>query len=219
MGWDSGARPVVLLTKYDLAPDGLEDELRNRVLGVDVIVTSTVTGEGVDDVRAQLQPARSGVLLGPSGAGKSSLANALLGGEQLATRAVRAHDHRGRHTTAARQLLVVPTGGVLIDTPGLRSLALAMDHGGVAATFPDIEELATQCRFADCRHDQEPGCAVLAAVEAGILEPDRLASYRKLSRELEYEARRDDPVAANETLRTWKARTKAMRRLYRERGT
>ena len=142
IAWDSGARPVVLVTKCDLAPGGLVDDLRRRLVGVDVVATSVVTGDGVDEVRAALRPARTAVLLGPSGGGKSSLANRLLGGERLATGAVRPGDRRGRHTTTARQLLVVPSGGVLIDTPGLRSLSLPADHGGVAAAFPDVEALA-----------------------------------------------------------------------------
>ncbi len=130
------------------------------------------------------------MLLGPSGAGKSSLANALLGEERLATAAVRDLDARGRHTTTARELVVVPTGGVLIDSPGLRSLGLAGDGSGLAAGFGDVAALAADCRFADCGHDHEPGCAVLAAVEAGDLDPDRLASYRKLEAELAAEPRR-----------------------------
>lgn len=219
MAWDSGARPIVLLAKSDLAPASLAEDLRSRLVGVDVISTSAVTGDGMETVRAALRPTRTAVLLGPSGAGKSSLANVLLGADQVATGAVRPQDRRGRHTTTARQLLVVPTGGVLIDTPGLRSLSLTDDHGGIAAAFPDIEALALECRFGDCRHDQEPGCAVLAAVDAGTLDRERLASYRKLAREREYEARRDDPLAASATVRMWKARTKELRRLYRDRGS
>lgn len=218
MAWDSGARPIVLLAKSDLSPAGVAEDLRIRLVGVDVIPTSTVTDEGIETVRAALRPARTAVLLGPSGAGKSSLANALLSGEQLATGAVRPQDRRGRHTTTARQLVAVPTGGLLIDTPGLRSLSLTEDHGGVAAAFPDIEALALECRFNDCRHDQEPECAVLAEVDAGTLDAERLASYRKLAREREYETRRDDPLAASATVRMWKTRTKDLRRLYRDRG-
>jgi ribosome biogenesis GTPase len=217
MAWDSGARPIVLLGKSDLAPARLAEDVRNRLVGVDVIPTSIVTGEGIEAVRAALRPARTAVLLGPSGAGKSSLANVLLGAERLATEAVRSQDRRGRHKTTVRQLLVVPTGGLLIDTPGLRSLSLAEDKGGIAAAFPDIEALALECRFSDCRHDQEPGCAVLAAVDGGTLDRERLASYRKLAREREYEVRRDDPLAASATARIWKTRTKELRRLYRDR--
>jgi ribosome biogenesis GTPase len=218
LAWDSGARPIVLATKGDVAPVGLVEALRHRLVGVDVVATSTVTGEGMDAVVAALQPARTAVLLGPSGAGKSSLANALLGADLIPTTEVRAGDHRGRHTTSTRQMFVVPSGGVLIDTPGLRSLALPTDHGGVAAAFPDIEALAVECRFDDCGHEQEPGCAVLAAASAGMLDEGRLANYRKLRRELDFEARRDDPLAARERARVWKTRRKAARRLYRERG-
>ena len=135
-----------------------------------------------------------------------------------ATGPVREGDRRGRHVTSARELQVLPSGGVLIDTPGLRSLSLAEDHGGVAAAFPDIEELGTRCRFRDCAHDLEPGCAVVAAQEAGILDADRLANYRKLRRELDFQLRRDDPVAAKEARAVWKQRAKASRALFKERG-
>ncbi|MBT8226784.1 MAG: ribosome small subunit-dependent GTPase A [Dactylosporangium sp.] len=216
MAWDSGAQPVVLLTKLDLAETGLVEGLRERLLGVEVIATSVVTGAGMERVAALLRPARTGVLLGPSGAGKSSLINVLVGTPRLAVGDVRAGDRRGRHTTSVRQLLAVPGGGVLIDTPGLRSLALA-GADGVAVTFADIEDLASGCRFADCRHECEPGCAVLAAAEAGQLDPDRVANYHKLRRELDFQARRGDPVARAEAERIWKIRAKATRRLFRDR--
>lgn len=218
IAWDSGARPVVLVTKSDLARPGLVDELGARLFGVDVVAVSTVTGEGAEEVAEALRPRRTAVLMGPSGAGKSSLTNLLLGRELLATGPVRAGDRRGRHVTSARELFVVPSGGVLIDTPGLRSLSLAADHGGVAAAFPDIEARALECRFPDCRHEQEPDCAVLEAERAGTLDSSRLVNYRKLRRELDFEVRRDDPTFARETRRIWKARSKAARRLYRERG-
>lgn len=218
IGWDSGAQPVVLLTKSDLDTGDAARQLTDRLVGVDVICVSSVTGEGSDDVTRLLHPARTGVLLGPSGAGKSTLTNLLAGREVAATGAVREGDRRGRHVTSARELQVLPSGGVLIDTPGLRSLSLAEDHGGVAAAFPDIEELGTQCRFRDCAHDQEPGCAVVAAQEAGTLDADRLANYRKLRRELDFQLRRDDPVAAKEARAVWKQRAKASRQLFKERG-
>jgi len=216
VAWDSGAQPVVLLTKLDLGESRLAEQLRTRLVGVDVIATSTVTGTGVDRVAALLRPGRTAVLLGPSGAGKSSLVNLMLGTERLAVGDVRGGDRRGRHTTSARQLLAVPTGGVLIDTPGLRSLSLAGGEG-LASTFADIEELAAGCRFADCRHGQEPGCAVTAAVEAGQLDARRLANYHKLQRELDFQARRDDPIARSEAERKWKIRAKAARQLNRSR--
>jgi ribosome biogenesis GTPase len=218
LGWDSGARPVVLLTKSDLAPAGLAEELRSRLAGVDVVPVSTVTGVGAKDVAESLRPALTAVLLGPSGAGKSSLANLLLERGAAPTGEVRPGDHRGRHVTSSRGLYAVPTGGVIIDTPGLRSLSLTIDRGGVAAAFPDIETLAADCRFGDCQHDNEPDCAVLAAERDGKLDGRRLANYRKLRRELEFELRRDDPTAARENRRIWKERSKAARRLFRERG-
>jgi ribosome biogenesis GTPase len=218
MSWDSGALPIVLVTKCDLAEPGVVDGLRAGLVGVDVVATSVVTGEGLEQVASALQPDRTAVLLGPSGAGKSSIVNWLLGEERMETGSVRAGDRRGRHTTNVRQLLVVPTGGCLIDTPGLRSLSLAADHGGVAAAFPDIEDLAPGCRFADCQHEHEPGCAVLAAVEGGALDPRRLANYRKLERELAFEARRGDPLARGAAERVWKTRAKQARQGRRHRG-
>jgi ribosome biogenesis GTPase / thiamine phosphate phosphatase len=216
--WDSGARPVVVVTKTDLDSASYVDELRNRLTALDVVATSAPTGRGVDEVATLLQPNRTAALLGPSGAGKSTLANALLGGDVLAIGEVRDGDHRGRHTTTSRQLLAVPTGGVLIDTPGIRSLGLAGSGEGIDQTFADIAELAAGCRFADCRHDREPDCAVLLAVEDGALNPERLASYRKLERELAFEQRRHDPLARAENERKWKAIHKEVRRHYRETG-
>ncbi len=210
VAWDSGARPLVVLTKIDLAAPEVHGSLEGRLVGVDVIASSIVTREGVDDVVAMLRPDRTAVLLGPSGAGKSSLANAVLGADVLATAEVRDGDRRGRHTTASRQLLAVPGGGVIIDTPGLRSLGLATDVG-LDAVFPEIEEHASQCRFSDCRHEVEPGCAVLAAVTESRLDPARLASFRKLKRETAAIARRHDPLRRQAELQIWKARTKASR--------
>jgi len=217
IAWDSGARPVVIVTKSDLAAPGLVEDLRSRLVGVAVVATSAATGAGLDEVRALLQPCRTAVLLGPSGAGKSSFVNALLGEARLAAGEVRAGDHRGRHTTTSRQLLVVPGGGVVIDTPGLRSLALAGDGDGVAAAFADIEDVARGCRFGDCAHMTEPGCAVMAAVSSGVIDPERLSSYRKVRREISFETRRDDPLARRQAARVWKARTKANRNLPKKR--
>jgi ribosome biogenesis GTPase / thiamine phosphate phosphatase len=211
LAWDSGARPVVVLTKSDLAPPDLAARLEARLVGVDLVVTSTVTGEGVGEIAGLLAPHRTAVLLGPSGAGKSTLVNALLGEERLATGDVRAGDARGRHTTTTRELVVLPGGGVLIDTPGLRSLGLLGDEA-VSAAFGDVEELAASCRFRDCAHDGEPGCAVQAAVDDGTLDPARLESFRKLEREAAFERRRDDPVARQAEQQRWKQVHKDLRR-------
>ena len=215
LAWESGARPVVVVTKIDLDDDDYVGELRARLTAVDVLSTSAVTGEGVGEVADQLKPCLTAVLLGPSGAGKSTLANALLGDEVLATDAVRVGDHRGRHTTTARQLVAIPSGGVLIDTPGLRSLGLWGGADGIEQTFPDIADLAAACRFADCRHDHEPDCAVVAAASDGTLDAERLASYRKLDREVAYEQRRSDPVARAAEQRKWKVIKKELRRRNR----
>lgn len=187
LAWDSGARPVVVLTKADAAADAdvLAKTVADRAIGTDVVLTSATDGRGVDEVLAHLRPNRTAVLLGPSGAGKSTLVNRLLSEEAQAIGDVRAGDHRGRHTTSSRHLLVIPGGGVLIDTPGLRSVGLTGAEGGVALAFPDIEEMAEGCKFRDCRHSGEPGCAVAAAVAEGRLDGDRVASYIKLQAELE----------------------------------
>ncbi len=182
VAWDSGAQPLVVLTKCDLADESTWEPLVERLVGVDVLASSATTGRGVQELRQRLQPARTAVLLGPSGAGKSTLANVLSGTDILATGTVRDRDRRGRHTTTSRQLISLPGGGVLIDTPGLRSLGLAGDVA-VGAAFPDIETLARSCRFSDCGHQTEPECAVLAAVDSGQLDHDRLASFHKLQRE------------------------------------
>jgi ribosome biogenesis GTPase / thiamine phosphate phosphatase len=218
VAWDSGARPVIVVTKTDLDEHGYVDELRDRLTAVDVVATSVPAHRGIDEVATLLQPCRTAVLLGPSGAGKSTLANALLGTDRFAIGAVREDDHRGRHTTTTRQLVAVPSGGVLIDTPGIRSLGLAGTVDGLDETFGDITELALSCRFADCGHEHEPDCAVLAAVTDGTLAADRLASYRKLEREIAFEQRRTDPLARADAERKWKTIHKEIRQHYRESG-
>lgn len=210
VAWESRARPIVVLTKADLAPEGLADELGERLVGVDVIATSAVSGQGIEEVHRRLV-GETAVLLGPSGAGKSTLANALLGEDVQAIGAVRAADARGRHTTSTRQLLCVPQGGVLIDTPGLRSLGL-VGGAAVEGVFPEIDSLAPGCRFRDCSHEKEPDCAVLAAVDEGVLDPGRLASFRKLAREAAAEQRRQDPLARREAQRLWRQRALDARR-------
>ncbi len=170
-----------------------------------------MTGDALDILAAMLDGTI--VLIGPSGAGKSTLANALIGAEVLATNAVRTVDGKGRHTTVHRELFPLPSGGALIDTPGLRGIGLCDAADGIELAFRDIEPLAEQCRFGDCRHDAEPGCGVLAAVESGELPERRLASYRKLLRENEWMASRSDARLAAERAQAWKTITKATRKL------
>jgi ribosome biogenesis GTPase / thiamine phosphate phosphatase len=196
LAWDSGATPVVVLTKADLDPGAAARALDAEVaFGVDALPVSARTGAGLDALAARARPDRTLVLVGESGAGKSTLVNALLGHEALATRAVRGGDHKGRHTTTARHLVPLPGGGALVDTPGVRELGMWGSDDGVRAAFADIAALAEACRFADCRHDGEPGCAVAAAVADGSLDAGRLASHRDLVRELAALARREDERA------------------------
>ncbi|TDD26086.1 ribosome small subunit-dependent GTPase A [Actinomadura sp. KC06] len=218
LAWESGARPVVVLTKSDRAPGAAEAlaEAAAAAPGVDVVACSAATGDGVDVVRAILSG--TVVLIGPSGAGKSTLGNALLGAEVLATGEVREQDGKGRHTTVRRVLLPLPGGGVLIDTPGLRGVGLFEASEGLERTFADVEELAAGCRFGDCAHRTEPGCAVLAAVEDGTLPRRRLDSYRKLLRENEWAASRTDARLRAERENRWKSVSRWQRQMYKERG-
>jgi ribosome biogenesis GTPase len=191
VAWESGARPVVVVTKADLDEGPAAADLAGRLLGVEVVAVSGVTGAGLERLVELLAPDRTAVLLGPSGAGKSTLANALTGAATQSTGAVRAVDARGRHTTTSRQVVALPGGGVLIDTPGLRAIGMtgAVDAG---LAFPEIAELLGRCRFSDCRHASEPGCAITGALAAGELDPERVASWRKLAGEAESERRRED---------------------------
>jgi ribosome biogenesis GTPase len=207
--WESGATPVVVLNKSDLCPDVelAVWDVEAVAFGVPVIVSSGTTGEGIDALRPHFQPNRTGVLLGSSGVGKSTIVNRLLGEDRLRTNDIRS-DGRGRHTTSHRQLIGVPGGGLIMDTPGMRELQLWDAADGMDSTFADIAELAARCRFNDCRHEREPGCAVLAADRDGTLPPGRLESYRKLVRELRSLEVRQDKRAAAEERRKWALRTR-----------
>lgn len=195
MVWESGATPVVALTKADLAgePEALLAALATAAPGVDAMAVAVATGAGLDRLAGLAVPDRTLCLVGESGAGKSTLVNALLGVDALATGRVRHGDHKGRHTTSARHLLALPGGGAIIDTPGIREVGLWDAGGGVDAAFADVEAHAARCRFSDCRHDGEPGCAVRAAERDGLLDPERVRSMIELRRELDAtELRRDE---------------------------
>lgn len=218
--WASGALPVVVLTKADLVEDAAArvDEVSANAPGVAVLAISALCGSGLAELRAHLAPGRTVALVGSSGAGKSTLVNVLLGEERMATGAVRARDGRGRHVTSHRQLVLLPAGGVLLDTPGMRELQL-FDEAGLEAAFDDVAALAQRCRFADCGHGTEPGCAVRGAVEARALEPDRLAHFRQLGREARAYERRHDARLSRVDERAWgKLMVEAHRQMRRKRG-
>jgi ribosome biogenesis GTPase len=192
LAYEGGLEPVVVLTKADVC-DGLGPALevaRRAAPFAKVLAVSAVADTGMETLDRLLSRGETAVLLGPSGAGKSTLANGLIGEERIATGAVRERDRRGRHTTTRRQLVPLPSGACLIDTPGIRELGLWLGEEAVEAVFPDVEPYAAACRFRDCRHETEPGCAVRAAVAAGEVAPDRLAAYLKLRAEAEAQERR-----------------------------
>lgn len=218
--WESGAAPVVVLNKADLVPDPSPfiAEASSSAPGVPVFAVSAKVPASLDAVRAQLTPNRTGALLGMSGVGKSSIVNGLIGEEVLRTHDVRGYDSRGRHTTTGRQLVLLPDGGILIDTPGMRELQLWDATEPPVTAFADIAELAEQCRFRDCRHASEPGCAVIAAADAGTLPPARLESYRKLQGEQAFLATQQDERARIEQKRAGRIGAKALRKRLKDKG-
>lgn len=219
LAWESGARPVVLLNKTDLCDDiaARLSEIEGVAAGAPVHTVCALTGNGLEGLASELHPGRTVALLGSSGAGKSTLANRLLGSEVRRTREVRASDGKGRHTTTARELLPLASGAMLIDTPGLRELQLWASEEALDAVFQDVGALAERCRFRDCRHETEPGCAVREAAQAGELSPERLLSHAKLQREIRHLELRRDHQAQQAEKAKWKTIHKQMR-YFKPRG-
>jgi ribosome biogenesis GTPase len=213
--WNSGATPVVVLNKIDLAAERepLLEAIDRVAIGVPVVCASAVSGEGLEALRNYIEPGKTVGFIGSSGVGKSSLTNRLLGRELQAVGDLRG-DERGRHTTTGRQLVLLAQGGVLIDTPGMRELGLLDDAGGLETSFADVLAFAERCKFRDCAHAGEPGCAVAAAVERGELSAERFASYRKLLAEVAAADRKHDPILAGRS----KARSKQISRALRARA-
>ena len=220
LAYESGARPVVILNKSDVADHLSEDldEIQGLAVGIPVHAISAKGGSGIEVIQDYLGPGRTGALLGSSGVGKSTLVNALIGEEKFKTRDVRAADSRGRHTTRHRQLILLPEGrGLLVDTPGMRELQLWTQAEGARETFEDVVELAAGCHFTDCRHRDEPRCAVKQAVEDGALAPDRLEGFLKLQEERQALDARKNVRAQIDEKRKIKSVSQSLKKLYKSR--
>jgi len=219
LAWEAGVNPVIVITKADIAPDpaSLVAEAETLSFGTTVALVCAPEGRGLDALEGFLRPGRTVVLLGSSGAGKSTLLNALAGVEVASTGPVRVDDERGRHTTTHRELFALPSGALVIDTPGLREVQLWASEEAVDAAYEEVEALAAQCRFRDCAHGEEPGCAVRAALETGELDPGRYAGWRKLRREVAFLERKDDVNLARAQADRWRAINKSMRGYSKER--
>lgn len=215
MAWESGANPVILLSKADLCPDVAQkiSEVEEVAIGVPIFSVSALQNQGREQLDPYLGKGQTVVFLGSSGAGKSTLVNWLCGEVRQSVQEVRADDDHGRHTTTSRELILLPSGGVVIDTPGMRELQLwnASDES-VGHSFADIEELASRCRFRDCTHTHEPGCAVRRALDDGRLDQARYTSYLKLQRELAHVRRKTDRQAMLQEKARWKKLSKTMRK-------
>ncbi|MFD2443136.1 ribosome small subunit-dependent GTPase A [Bacillus sp. CGMCC 1.16607] len=211
--WESGANPVIILSKADLCENIAEKvmEVESVALGVPIIAISALENDGIDKLQEFLQPGKTVALLGSSGVGKSTITNILLGEEKQTVQEIRTGDDKGKHTTTHREMILLPNGSVLIDTPGMRELQLWESNDGVSESFSDIEGLTDNCRFRDCKHEKEPGCAVREAIENGELPVERLHSYKKLLKELAYLDRKVDKKAQSDEKKQWKNISKQMK--------
>lgn len=212
--YDSGATPVVVLTKKDLCdnPGAYIEDAQTIALGAEVYTVSNLTGEGIGPLTDLLVGGKTAALLGSSGVGKSSLVNAICGEGTMDVQGIREDDAKGRHTTTHRELIKIPSGGILIDTPGMREFQLWNESESLDSGFKDIEELSTSCKFGDCRHDREPGCAIQEALKSGVLPKERYANYVKLQREIAFLERKTNRQAAVAERDKWKKVTKGMRK-------
>ena len=211
--YDSGANPIVVLTKKDTCdnPTYYIEEAQNIAFGADVFAVSNVTGEGISVLTSLLAGGKTAALLGSSGVGKSSLINVITGEQTMAVQDIREDDKKGRHTTTHRELIKIPTGGVLIDTPGMREFQLWENNESLDSSFKDVEEFSSACKFNNCQHNNEPGCAVQEALNTGALSADRYESYLKLKKELAFLERKMDRTAQAQERNKWKNITKSMR--------
>ena len=217
LAWESGANPVILLNKADLCKN-IEDclnQVENIALGVPIITISAANSQGLSALKTYLQPGQTVALLGSSGVGKSTITNQLKGEEIQAVKAVRQGDDRGRHTTTHRELILLPNGSLIIDTPGMREIQIWASENSLQSTFEDIETLAEECRFRDCQHEQEPGCAVQQALQDGRLDYSRFLSYQKLQKELNYLSQKQDQKVYIDSKKKWKKITKSMKNYYK----
>lgn len=218
--YESGAQPVVILSKSDLS-ENVENKIsltKRTLIDVPVIALSSITGYNIEEVKSFLHPGETIVLLGQSGAGKSTLINALLGEERQKINDVRKGDNKGKHTTTKRELVILPNGSILIDTPGIRELQFWGGEDGLSSVFPEIEELTTHCKFSDCTHKVEKGCAVLAAIEKGTLDQEVYNHYMKMQKEIDYHERKKDENFVMIERKKWKAIHKSIKKMPKKRS-
>jgi ribosome biogenesis GTPase len=219
VAYESNARPIIVLNKIDLYPEYpvIVREVEGIAPGVDIVPISAKTEEGIERISSYLTMGITGALLGSSGVGKTTIVNDLLGESRYRTQEVRENDSHGRHTTTHRELVLLPKGGLLIDTPGMREIQLWGDAESLNASFSDIVELGLNCKFRDCRHEAEPGCAVNTALSEGVLDAARFESYKKLQKEIAYLARRKDDSLQREETKKWKKISREIKRIYKDR--